>query len=147
MSWVMVPVPEELADQVSMFVFQLKFRAEVPKWNDILMREHLASLADEPRAVLCAVAAGVRARDPIQDVHLAERMGVALPEVLGLVREANDVALDVPGDLVHSRRENRDDGAGGTQPCRVLYMLDDLAKLVGTAEQDLGLLRSSSPAT
>lgn len=147
MTWVMVPVPEELAPQVEVLLIQLRFRAEVPQWDESLMSDHLASLAEEPRAVLSTVAARVIAGSPIEDVQLAEQLQVSVREVFGLVRDANDVTVGAsPGDLLYSRQDEVDDGAGGTRRRRVLYMLEGLAEMVRDHEAAVGQRRPTSPA-
>lgn len=132
MGWVMVPVPEELEPQVRVLLMQLTFQAALVQWDDASMYEHLRSLDDESRVLLCAVADGVLKGALIEDVALAEQLNVNVREVYGLVREANDAA---EGDLVYARAED----AGGDQKRRVLYMLEGYAVLVRTQAAALGL--------
>jgi hypothetical protein len=147
MIWVMVPVPEELAPAVASLVFHLSFTASRQQWDHALMGDHLLSLADEPRAALFAVAAGVLAGDPIEDVQLAEQLEVSVREVFGVVRDANDVTVaSLAGELIASRLEQVDDGAGGERVRRLLYMLPSLAEMVRDQEHSLGLRRPTSPA-
>ena len=140
MTWVMVPVPEELAGDVEMLLFQMKYRSATGQWDADLIAAHLRSLATEPRAVLSAVAAGVLAHEPIEDVELAARLGVTVREVFGVVRDANDVTVaSIAGDLIGARIEDVDDDRGGQRQRRVLFMFPWLAEMVVDGETQLGL--------
>ena len=142
---VMVPVPEDLVPRVSVLLFQLEYMA-CPQWNEALIGDHMLSLADEPRALVSAVAAGVQDGQPIEDAMLAEQLQVSVREVFGLVGEANHFTVGAPpGDLILALHEEVDDGAGGTRPRRVLCMLEGLAQMVHNREDGLGSRRRSSP--
>lgn len=148
MTWVMVPVPDELVPQVQALLYQLRYKAQVPQFDEAAMGEHLLSLEDEPRAVLSKVAAGVVAGDPIEDAQLAEQLGVGLRELSGLVMEANDVTVRAfPGSIMFFRGDQVDDGAGATRRRRVLYMLPGFAQAVANQEIALGLRRRPSLTT
>lgn len=127
-NWVMVPVPEELAEKVETLLFQLKFRASTPQWDDALMSDHIASLAEPPRALLAAVAAGVRVDRPPEAATLAAQLQVSEADLFRLVRECNQVTVGAhPGDLVHTRRDaSTQDGA---EPLVTLYMVGSIAEL------------------
>jgi plasmid stability protein len=131
MTYVMVPVPEELAGDVEMLLFQIKYRNAAVQWDANLIAAHMRSLAAEARTVLTAVAAGVLAHEPIEDVELATRLGVNVREVFGVVREANDATVtSIAGDLIGARIETVDDGHGGKRRRRVLFMFPWLAEMV-----------------
>ena len=147
MNYVMVPVPEELTAQVEVFLFQLRGRGKVAQWDDEAMGRHLLALADEPRAVLSAVAAGVVARSPVDAAQLAEEMQVSLRELFGLVMEANDVTVaPFAGALIFARRIQADDGAGGKREVRALHMLAGYAHAIAEQESVLGLRRARRPS-
>ena len=146
MTWVMVPVPEELVPRVSVLLYQLEY-GSCPQWTEALLDDHLLSLADEPRAVVSEVAAGVLDGQPIEDVELAGQLQVSVREVFGLVGEANHFTVGTPpGDLILTLHEEMDDGAGGMRRRRVLCMLEGVAQIIhNRGEDDLGLRRPSSP--
>jgi len=140
MTWVMVPVPEDLAGDVEMLLFQMKYRNATAPWDADLIAAHMRSLEAEPRALLSAVAAGVLAHEPIEDVELAARLGVTVREVFGVVRDANDVTVaSMVGDLIGARIEAVDDGRGGQRQRRVLFMFPWLAEMVVDEETQPGL--------
>jgi hypothetical protein len=137
MSWVNVPVPEELVDDVQALLFQLRFRSDVPRFDHVAMGEHLRSLAPEPLALVCAVAQGVVAGEPVEDVDLAERLGVTVRELYGLVSEANDVTVrPFQGNLVFVIREQVPDDE--SLSFRRLHMLAGYAQMVVEHMQVLG---------
>ena len=148
MNWVMVPVPDELVPQIQVLLYQLRYKANVPQWGEDEMGEHLLTLADEPCGVLLAVAAGVVDNDPVEDVVLAEQFGVGIRELFGLVMEANDVTVrPIGGDIIHARRDEVDDGSGGTRSRRVLHMLPGYAYAAVNQGKVLGLQRRTAPRT
>jgi hypothetical protein len=145
MPWVMVPVPEELAADVERLTFQLRYRDTMMRWTPALMRDHLLSLADEPRVALLTVAARVVAGDPIDDVGLADHLGITVREVFGVVRDANDVTVAaLVGDLIGARQVPIKGDAGGTR--RVLNMLPLHAQMVRDEQVSLGLRHAIAPA-
>ena len=148
-TWVMVPVPEELTEQVQVLLYQLRYQAAAgPRWDEEAMGEHLLALAEEPRALLCAVAAGVVAGNPIEDAALAERLGVTVREMFGLVMEANDVTVrPFAGNIIFAVSDEIDDGKGATRRRRVLHMLPSYAAAALNEEIALGLRRRTSSAT
>lgn len=144
MDWVMVPVPEELTEQVQALLLGLSYKSALAQWDDDTIGEHMLSLEAEPLGVLCAVAGGVVDGEPIEDVQVAETFKVSVREVYGLVREANDVAGGAArGDLVHARYEVVED-QGGSRGRRVLYMLGGYAAMVRNQET---VLASRLPTT
>ncbi len=144
MTWVMVPVPEELMQEVQILLYQLRGRANAPRWDDEAMGRHLLALEEEPRAVLSAVAAGVVAGDPVEATVLAERLGVSVRELFGLVMEANDVTVaPFAGALIFARRDKVAGGAEAAQGRRVLAMLPGYAHAIREQESLLGLRRAA----
>ena len=148
MNYVMVPVPEELVAQVELLLFQLRGRrAAVTQWDDEAMGRHLLAIADEARAVLSAVAAGVLTDDPVDSAQLAEELQMSLRELFGVVMEANDVTVaPFAGALIFARRTQVDDGAGGTRGVRALHMLPGYAHAIRSQETVLGLGRTRPPS-
>jgi hypothetical protein len=138
MDWVMVPVPEELADDVERLLFQLKFKDSMVQWTADLMRAHLLSLSDEARRAVFAVSAAALAGEPLEDIELAARLGVPQREIYAVLRDANDVTVAaLGGDLIGVRQvDSVDDGAGGTRVRRVLIMMPLVAAMV-RGESDL----------
>lgn len=145
MSWVMVPVPEELRGEVDALLYRLRLRNEAPGLDPATMGEHLLSIADEARAVLLEIAVAVASGQPIEDQRLADMMGISGPELLGLVSEANDVTV-VPfkGRLVFIGREP--DPARPETTIRRLHMMEGQAQVVIEQAEVLGLERATRPS-
>jgi len=145
MAWVMVPVPEELLGEVDALLYRLRLQNEAPGLDGPNMGEHLLSLADEARAVLLEVAAGVVSGQPIEDLQLADMFGISEPELLGLVSEANDVTLlPFKGKLIFISREP--DPARPENTIRRLHMMEGQAQIVVEQAELLGLERTTLPS-
>jgi hypothetical protein len=136
MAWVEVPVPAEFEQDVKDYLTRLSFQNALVQWDEPLMAEHLLSLEEEPRILLGAVAAGVVKGELVEDIEMAELLGVNVREVFGIVREANG---GLRGDIIYARSEEVDDGAGGTRRRQLLYMFEGYAELVRRQEAALGL--------
>jgi len=131
----MVPVPEGLVEQVETLLFQLKFRASAPAWDQRLMTDHIGTLDVSQRSLLALVAAGVRSHGAIEDTVVAEQLGLSVSDLFLQIRECNKVTVGAnPGDLVHARQEA---AVGGGDPRRVLYMIVALADLVHDTLADI----------
>jgi hypothetical protein len=129
MAWVNVPVPEEYVEDVHAYLFQLRFRSDVPEFDSIAMGDHILSLTDEQRAMLFVIAAAVAEGQPPEDTRVAEDLGVSVREVFGLVTEVNDITVrPFTGNLVFSLRQPRADNPGET--VRRLHMLLGHAQMV-----------------
>ena len=113
-NWVMVPVPEELEQQVAHWLMLLQFTTDGPTWDAERVDAHLRALERDPRALACAVARGVAAGRPRLDTDLALEFELSERELLGLAQEVNDVTVEpFPGALVHIRSEKAPIEAGG----------------------------------
>jgi hypothetical protein len=113
-NWVMVPVPAELELSVLQRVIVLGMAASGGvTWSPELLARHLELLAPEARALVRAIARGAVHNQPVEDAELAERFGMSVRELLGLVQEVNDATMDpFPGAIVAVQAEVVEDPAG-----------------------------------
>jgi hypothetical protein len=110
MSWVMVPVPEELVDEVQGLLFALRFRSDIPEFDVGAMGEHLLTLGPEAGHVMATVASAVVDGRGVEPSDLAQELGVSVRELFGLVAEANDVTVrKFGGNIVYVVREKDPD--------------------------------------
>ena len=117
-NWVMVPVPEELAEEANAFLVRLRMQALLPMWDVESATEHLSRLDDDQRAALAAIVRSVLSTGPVTATDLADTLGISEREVLGLVSQLNEVRVSPPrGELVYVRS---DEG-------RSLHMFDVIA--------------------
>jgi hypothetical protein len=138
MGYVLVPVPEELVPDVDQLLFQLRFRADVPDFDETAMGEHILSLDEESRALLLEVAEAVAEDRPYVDADLAARLGITVRELMGLLTEVNDVTVrPFSGNLVFTVRVPSDDDPN--QSVRRLHMLLLHARTANEQRKALGL--------
>jgi hypothetical protein len=138
MGYVLVPVPEELVPDVDQLLFQLRFRADAPDFDEAAMGEHILSLDEEPRALLLEVAEAVAEGRPYSDVDLAARLGMTVREMMGLLTEVNDITVrPFSGNLVFTVRAPSDDDT--SQSVRRLHMLLLHARTAIEQRKALGL--------
>jgi hypothetical protein len=104
----MVPVPEELSQQVQQFMMFLGMRAGDTSWNADLIDTHLRGLDHDAQALACVVARGVAAGTPPSDSELADRLQLSKREVLALAQELNEIDLEPsPGLFLALRSTTR----------------------------------------
>ena len=142
---VMVPVPEELLEQVDELLLKLRLGLEASPFDSTAMGEYLLSLDEQPRGVLLEVAAAVVAGQPLDDVELADILGITVRELFGLLTDVNDVTVRVfTGSLVTADR--RTDPTDPERSLRRLRMLDGYALMVVEQRAVLGLRRPTRRA-
>jgi hypothetical protein len=125
MSWVMVPVPEELAEEVQVLLMRLMFRANMPDWDLESLRAHADQLDDDALAVVTTVARASRTVGSVEAEDLTRSLGVGERELLGLVRELNETRITpAPPELVFVR----------PGPPRTLFMVENTAWAVAELE-------------
>ncbi len=124
MDIVMVPVPEHLVGDVDALLFRLRFAADMPDFDPDAMREHMLLLADEPRAVLVAIAAGVVDGHPRTDADLAGEFDISRRELFGIVDEVNDVTVrPFKANLVFSvRKPDENDPSASVRQLHMLFV-------------------------
>src|SRR5262245_17357008 len=93
-SWGMVPVPEELQEQVQQFLMSLRFKQGSGGWTADLVDAHLRGLADDAQALACAVARRVATGTTPDDAELATQFGFSLREVFACAQELNEVTVE-----------------------------------------------------
>jgi hypothetical protein len=135
MSWVMVPVPEELAEEVHVLLMQLMFRARMPDWDLESLAAHAEQLDDDALAVVTTVARASRTVGNIDAEDMARSLDIAERELLGLVRELNETRKrPSPPELVFVR----------PGPPRTLFMVESTAWAVAELEDSGRWPRSRS---
>ena len=125
-SFVSVPVPEHLLDEVQVFVLHLSLSSTPYAWNLEAMVEHLGRLGERGRRLVTLVAESMLQGTPLTAPVLAERLDVNVHEVFGIMHLANDV-LGVPRpDLLWNSLNP--EGAPAVE--RVVMMSEPLVTLV-----------------
>lgn len=128
--YAMVPVPEELFDDVNRHLLGLVMRAagSLVQWS----LDDVVALLDEADGeiseVVRAAAAATLSNTSLLDVELAGQLGISTRELSGLLREMNDTAPPGVTDLVVLHRSHR-----GDQVVREVLMTVGHAQIVREA--------------
>ncbi len=93
-AWVSVPVPAHLLEPVRIFLLQVGLRGSPQAWDLDAMSELLALLDEPARRMVTRVAESSIAGTPAIASALADRFGVSVREVFGIMQFANEIAGD-----------------------------------------------------
>ena len=137
MGFVMVPVPEEHVEEAMTMILRIAARARLKEWDQASFSEVCHELDEPSKSVLSAVTRATLAKNPIDDVGVAEAIEFTRREVLGITRELNELAnsLGYPPVMV-VRNEIETLPNGRTREQRLLTMTVELATMVREAEQE-----------
>jgi hypothetical protein len=134
MSYVMVPCPEEFADEVRLGLLRLTLG--ISEDQMVGFTDHVASLEGPELDLLVAVATTSveDQRVPFRDV--AQQLEIEVGDVLELATEVNAACLraDLPGPLI-TETQTRTDADGEETARPVLVMLPFLARAVLDADR------------
>jgi hypothetical protein len=136
MPYVMVPVPEEHVQDVMQFVLREMAKASLVPWDDESVSALFREVDEASRSLLAYVArASVRGTD-LSETEAADMMQLRPREVAGIIRDLNDRAAKTNRPpLLGARTVSETLPNGRAVEKRVLWIGDDLAPLVGSAEQ------------
>lgn len=128
---VMVPVPEDLEEQVRFYV-TWRVTGEMPAdWSEDAVAELYGQLDDASRAVLRTVALGAVNDEPVTVARAAEAAGMTIRESLGIVLELVQLLRGLGGPpfplMVLDPPEGGDNGQ------RVIVIPRDAARVVVAA--------------
>lgn len=130
MSWVMVPVPEEMAPQIEGFLMAITLRERTPPWDPAHIRAHRSSLSPAARALLDTVVAVALEDRTIDEPALARLFDVDVDRVFELTCEVNEVQQDPSPPVLVEARPARSSSGGWV---RTLSMPRHLAEQVQLA--------------
>jgi hypothetical protein len=133
MEYVMVPVPEEIVDEVRAFLaWDVRGNADAPDNPEAIIELYESSGA-VARTVLSTVATAALDgfRLPLPDV--ADTAGVNIHELIGLITDMNYHLREAGGPMavIMMRPDHRPQPVGVTDwEHRVMHMADDVAKRI-----------------
>lgn len=130
-SWVSVPVPEHLLDEVQVFLLHLSLSSTPYAWDLEAMAEHLGRLGERGRRLVTIVAESMLQGTPLTAPALAERLDVHVHEVFGIMHLANDVVGVPRPDLLWNSLNP--EGAPAVE--RVVMMSEPLVTMVITIDR------------
>ena len=128
MEWVMVPVPEELVEEVRRFQLGLFTRDNVAPWDKAAMADFVRDAEEDTRSLLVVVATDTVKTDSPTVRAVADSLGCSVREALQIVSELNEAAR-ATGRLALVQVETKDAASGE----RRLTMPEPWARLVVNA--------------
>lgn len=136
MGYVMVPVPEEHVEEVMRAILRFQAQARTEPWDEASVKDLFADSDEAAKAVLSVVARGVISSGKIADQDVASAIEISGREVLGIVRELNELSVDLARPaIIHSRTETEVLPNGRMTERRVLFMTTESAVSIRDAER------------
>jgi predicted ATP-dependent protease len=136
MTYVMVPVPEDQVQEVMQYVLRLINQASIEPWDEASVTDFFDSVDEPTRALLSAVAAATLRDEPIREADAVSAIQMNRREMVGIMREVNDLARDAGRQaLIQPRTVEEAFANGRTREVRVLAMVDDVARYVVEADR------------
>ena len=136
MTFVMVPVPEDNVADVMQYVLRLINQASIEPWDEASVTDFFESVDEPTRALLSAVAAATLRDQPILESEAVSAIQMDRREMIGIIREVNDLARDAGRQtLIQARTIDEELANGRSRQVRVLAMADDVARYVVEADR------------
>jgi hypothetical protein len=136
MPYVMVPVPEEHVQDVMQFILREVAKAAQGPWDDESISELFHEVDEASRSLLAYTARASIGGTDITEAQAADMMQLRPREVMGIVRELNELAAKANRPaLVVTRTVTETLPNGRTAEKRVLWMSEEVAPLVRAAER------------
>lgn len=129
--WIQVPVPEHLVDEVQVLLLNAALRDTAHAWDHPAMTAHLDDLDPTTRRMVGTVAETTIAAGSLTASAIAERLGVHVHEVYGMLHLANEVQIINRPDLLWIVTSPEWTPPGD----RVVAMSEHLAELVVAVER------------
>jgi hypothetical protein len=136
MPYVMVPVPEEHVQDVMQFILREVAKASVEPWDEESVSALFHEVDEASRSLLAYAARATVNGADITEAQAADMMQVRAREVTGILRELSERAAKAnrPTSL-GARTVTEALPNGRTTEKRVLWMSEDVARLVYEAER------------
>jgi hypothetical protein len=136
MPYVMVPVPEEHVQDVMQFVLREIARASLVPWDENSVSALFREVDEASRSLLAYAARATVGGADLSEVEAADRMQLRPREVAGIIRDLSDRAAKANHpSLLGARTVTETLPNGRTTEKRVLWIAEELAPLVRSAEQ------------
>lgn len=136
MGYVMVPVPEEHVEEVMRAILRFQAQARTEPWDEASVQDLFADSDEAAKAVLSVVARGVISSGKVADQDVASAIEISGREVLGIVRELNELSVDLARPaIIQSRMETEVLPNGRVTERRVLSMSPESAISIRDAER------------
>lgn len=136
MPYVMVPVPEEHVQEAMEAILRITRQAQLNPWDAESIDQFFRAEDEPSKALLSLVARASRAGKQLSQVTVADTIELSQREVVGMMREINDLAraADRPPLLVHEEvTETLPNGR--TRLSAVISIDPEYAQLIQDAEK------------
>jgi hypothetical protein len=132
----MVPVPEEHVQDVMQFVLREMTKASLVPWDGDSVSALFHEVDEASRSLLAYTARASLSGTDLAETEAADKMQLRPREVAGIIRDLNDRAAKANRSPVLGARVVTETLPNGrTVERRVLWIGEDLAPLVRSAEQ------------
>lgn len=140
-TFVMVPVPEELADEVQLLLFRRPFTRAVAAWATDEVVDHVVGLRDRARSVVVEVAERTVRSRSVELAVVADALGISDPEIRGLTQELNETPperlrwplIDIKSEPTTQPDESRSKVTVLRMDHQLAQTIYDTPELAGTA--------------
>ncbi len=136
MPYVMVPVPEEHVQEAMEAILRITRQALLTPWDDASIDEFFRA-ADEPsKALLSLIARATLAGKQLSQASVADALELSQREIVGMMREINDVARDDDRPAVLAHQEITETLPNGrTRTVAVITTTTEYAQFIQDAEK------------
>lgn len=136
MPYVMIPVPEEHVEEAMSAVLRIISRGRLEDWDAEGIHKLFQEVDESARALLAITARSMKSGKPVTQVAAAEFTQLTQRELLGIMREVNDLAAadDRPA-LLSNQAASETLPNGRVRETRVFSMPDDVAEWIREAEK------------
>jgi hypothetical protein len=136
MPYVMVPVPEEHVQDVMQFVLREVAKSSLEPWDEKSISEFFHDIDEESRSVLAYAARATISGKELSEADAADLLQLRQREMAGIMRDLNERAVKANhANLLSTRTITETLPNRRTVEKRVLWMSEDLASLVHSAER------------
>lgn len=137
MSYVMVPVPEQLAEEVKRFALKLAVVAAFSKWELPALRQLLELSGAQARSVIVTMARGNLEGVAMSAEDVGAALGMSSDQVVETATKVNETCrANRWPDLVLMKSEPEDDGDGGQHVVRRFLLNANVARMVSAERSE-----------
>lgn len=136
MPYVMVPVPEELVEDVMQFILRAIARASIEPWDAESISRVFLDVDEGARSLLAFVARAAADGSDLDAAEAARKIQLTVREAMGIMNELNTISRDENRSTLITARTVTDRLPNGrVTDKRMLNMEPEVADLIKAAEQ------------
>jgi hypothetical protein len=136
MPYVMIPVPEELVEEVMQFILRTIARNAIEPWDEESITEIFHEIDEASRSLLAFVARGSVDGAELDAADAARKIQLTVREASGIMNELNTLTRDTNRPtLILTRSVTERLPNGRVKDKRVFFMEPEVAAMVREAEK------------